>query len=459
MGSWLASLLFLLVSVVGAALTVNALRPSYGSPRRAFVSFFAGWLTAELALHHVAWQALATALFAWAGALAHWPGKLGLAITLVSWAGLATMYWGSRTAGGAIERALRETLGDDYLERLLPEVAERLSTGIDWRPIVRPFPIRHREVERTRNIVYARAAGLNLKLDVYRHRSRPAGCPTLMQIHGGAWVIGTKDEQGLPLMLHLAARGWTCVSVNYRLSPHATFPDHLVDLKRALAWIRAHGAEHGADPSFVVVTGGSAGGHLAALVALTQNDPEYQPGFADADTSVQGCVPFYGVYDFTNRYGLHRSDGLPRLLERKVMKASLAEAREAYEKASPLSRVGPGAPPFLVIHGDRDSLAPVEEARRFCAELGRHAPGRVVYAEIPGAQHAFEIFPSLRTALVIRGVERFLAYLYSEHLRARRAAEAGVEAAEAVAAPGAETAAGAAERAAAESAPRLHRVG
>jgi acetyl esterase/lipase len=413
--------LFLAVSLWGAAFTYNALRPVYAPARRAVLSFFAGWLTGELALHHVAWQAAATAVFVWAGALQRWPGVLGLAITLLSWVGLAYAWWNARTAHEVVEQSLREGLGADYAERILPEVRARMSAPRAWRPPLLPFPLRPRDVERVRDITYARAAGINLKLDLYRHRSRPAGCPTLLQIHGGGWVIGTKDQQGLPLMLHLAARSWVCVSVNYRLSPHATFPDHLIDLKRALAWIREHGAGYGADPDFVVVTGGSAGAHLAALVALTANDPEYQPSFETADTRVSGCVPFYGVYDFTDRYRLHRHDGLGKLLERQVMKAALHEAPAAYEKASPMSRLSAAAPPFFVIHGDRDTLAPVEEARRFCDDFRRLAHGRIAYAELPGAQHAFEIFPSLRAALVIHGVERFLAYLYSEYVLARRA--------------------------------------
>jgi len=417
--------LFLAVSMWGAAFTYNTLRPVYAPARRAALSFFAGWLTGELALHHVAWQAATTAVFVWAGALQRWPGILGLAITVLSWVGLGYAWWNARTAREVVERALREGLGTDYTDRILPEVRARISAPISWRPPLLPFPLRPRDVERVRDITYARVAGLDLKLDLYRHRSHPAGCPTLLQIHGGAWVIGTKDQQGLPLMLHLAARGWLCVSVNYRLSPHATFPDHLIDLKRALTWIREHGAAYGADPGFVVVTGGSAGAHLAALVALTANDPEYQPGFEAVDTGVSGCVPFYGVYDFTDRYRLHRHDGLGKLLERQVMKAALHEAPLAYEKASPMSRLSAAAPPFFVIHGDRDTLAPVEEARRFCDDFRRLAHGRIAYAELPGAQHAFEIFPSLRTALVIHGVERFLAHLYSEYVLGRQASASG----------------------------------
>ncbi len=108
------------------------------------------------------------------------------------------------------------------------------------------------------------------------------------------------------MLSHLAANGWVCFNLNYRLSPGATFPDHLVDLKAGLAWIREHADQWGIDPNFIAVTGGSAGGHLAALMGLTANDPEYQPGFEDADTSLQAAVPIYGVYDFTSRLGTNR---------------------------------------------------------------------------------------------------------------------------------------------------------
>jgi acetyl esterase/lipase len=295
-------------------------------------------------------------------------------------------------------------------------VREQFAPRVDWWQIALPFPMRHPEVERIADIEYHRPGALGLHLDVYRRRDRPAGCPTLLQIHGGGWMVGSKNEQGIPLMLHLAARGWVCVSVDYRLAPVATFPEPLVDVKRAIAWIRERGREYGANPDFLVVTGGSAGGHLCSLAALTANDPEYQPGFEEVDTSVRGCVAFYGVYDFTDRHGHYRNPGLAKLLQRWVMKQPLAHARDAFEKASPMSRVRADAPPFFVIHGDRDTLVPVAEARRFSEALRASASAPVVYAEIPGAQHAFEIFPSLRATFVVHGVERFLAWLYSAYL-------------------------------------------
>ena len=101
------------------------------------------------------------------------------------------------------------------------------------------------------------------------------------------------------------------------------------------------------------------------------------------------------------------------------MKVSLATAREAYEKASPIACITAGAPPFFVIHGTHDTMVPVAEARAFAHGLRGATGGPVVYAEIPGAQHAFDIFPSARSLFVIHGVERFLAHLYSRYLAAR----------------------------------------
>ena len=235
-----------------------------------------------------------------------------------------------------------------------------------------------------------------------------------MQIHGGGWVIGDKREQGLPLLNHMAAQGWVCFNVNYRLSPGVAFPDHLVDLKRGLAWIKEHADEYGIDPDFVCVTGGSAGGHLTAMMGLTANDPSYQPGFEDADTSLAAAVPFYGIYDFTPD-GAFGSDPeiFRRFLEPLVMQAFVDEEPEKFVAASPVHHVRADAPPFFVIHGDRDTLAPVEDARAFVERLRAVSTQPVLYAEMHGAQHAFEVFPSARTSKVIEGVERFLSTLWA----------------------------------------------
>ena len=178
---------------------------------------------------------------------------------------------------------------------------------------------------------------------------------------------------------------------------------------RSVEWMRVHADEYGVDPYFVAVTGGSAGGHLTAMMALTANDPEYQPGFEGADTSVQAAVPVYGVYDFTNRLGTMLPRFRHQMLEPIIMKAFFDEEPEKFRRASPIDRVHADAPPFLIVHGDRDTLAPVEDARSFADALQSVSRAPVMYAELRGAQHAFDVFASPRTARMLDGTLRFLS--------------------------------------------------
>jgi acetyl esterase/lipase len=146
-------------------------------------------------------------------------------------------------------------------------------------------------------------------------------------------------------------------------------------------------------------------------MALTANDPAYQPGFEDADTSVQACVPFYGAYDLANVLDTTSGDRrLDYFLARTVFKST---DRAVFESATPLLLTRADAPPFFVIHGAHDSLVPVEEARELVRRLREVSKEPVVYAELPGAQHAFDVFHSIRSAHVIRGVERFLRWVHA----------------------------------------------
>ena len=266
-----------------------------------------------------------------------------------------------------------------------------------------------RRVRVERGIVYHREERRVVRLDAYRPAAAPEGPrPAVIQVHGGGWILGSRLEQGIPLLTHLAANGWIGFNIDYWLSPRATMPDHVIDVKRAVAWVRAHAGELGVDPQRIALTGGSAGGHLTALAALTADDRTMQPGFEEADTSVAAAVPFYGVYDFTDPERALMPGIRDWLLPKVVIKRDLATDRSAYEGASPTYRVRPDAPPFLVFHGDQDSLVPVGDARAFVARLSAVSRNPVRYVELPGAEHAFDIFPSLRTARVVEGIERFL---------------------------------------------------
>jgi acetyl esterase/lipase len=409
--------LYLLASLWGSWFAYNALMPRTRGIFFSTWSFLSGWFTGDLAFHHIAWQALATLAFGALGAFEALPGQIGLGVTGVSWLALLWAQLRSHRATAVCEAALGDAFGEpagaDPLSSRQPAAGGDTS---EFRRLALAIPTLPPEVERVKNVQFWRAGGMDLHLDVYRPRNAPtdrADRPVLLQIHGGGWVVESKDHQALPLMHRLASNGWVCVSLDYRLSPHATFPEHVIDSKRGLAWVKENIAEHGGDPNFIVLTGGSAGGHLSALAALTPNDPEYQPGFEHVDTTVQGCVPFYGVYDFTGATAEH--DGQQTLLERYVMKGSRQEIPEAYHRASPIHRVGKHAPPFFVIHGDCDTLVPLAQAHTFVRRLREMSLAPVAFAELPGAQHAFEIFHTRRTSAVVRAVERFANTLHDRY--------------------------------------------
>jgi acetyl esterase/lipase len=403
----------LVLSLIGALLTANALLPRDRRSVFAVPSFFAAWPTTELAPQFLFVQVLGAAVLVELGALDDPAGVVALGIAIASWAGLVTIARRALRSGTVVEEALAEGLGPDYAATLGPVADVTAQRALPVIRIALAVPIADRAIEVVRDLRYAPGAGRRHRLDLYRAADEPPErAPVLLQIHGGAWIIGNKRQQARPLINYLAARGWVCIAPNYRLSPRATFPDHLVDVKLALRWVREHVAEYGGDPDFVVVTGGSAGGHLATLVACTANDPEYQPGFEDVDTSVAGCVPFYGVYDLCGRFGGRGADGMGGLVERMVLKRRLADDPLAFSRASPLDRIHADLPPFFVVHGTDDSLVPIVEARAFAARLRAVSTSPVVFLELPGTEHAFEIFHSVRSEAVVRGTHRFLTAIH-----------------------------------------------
>jgi acetyl esterase/lipase len=340
-------------------------------------------------------------------------GKLALALTAAAWTVLAVIHYRNvTTPGPVLETALQEGLGDDYedIVATLPSAPSR--TG---RPsgALRTTQIRRRYVTKD-NIVRYGPHRPNVA-DVWRTRaeSRDGKAPVLLQVPGGAWIIGMRRPQAYPLMSHLADRGWVCVSMGYRVGPLHTWPDQIVDVKRALAWVKENIAAYGGDPQFVAITGGSAGGHLAALAALTPNDPRFQPGFEDADTSVVAAVPLYGRYDWYTAEGEGRPEFIA-FLQKFIVKRRFATHRQVYLDASPITRVHPDAPPFFVLHGEYDSLIPVQEARAFARELGEVSKSPVPYAELSGAQHAFDMFGSPRAHKTAEAVAQFLSWVYAK---------------------------------------------
>ncbi|MCV7407999.1 esterase [Mycobacterium florentinum] len=391
----------------------NGLRPLARKGYTTVLVFWFGWPTSEVPGLYFAGSLLDVVRRGRRGDFAGRRGKAALALTAASWAILAVIrHRNVTTPGPVLEAGLREQLGPDYAEAVAalpqnkPERRGRLSLPLGITVARRHY------VEKT-NVVSYGPHRAN-RADIWRRRDLPrdAKAPVLVQIPGGAWVIGMRRPQAYPLMSHLAARGWVCVSVGYRVSPKHTWPDHIVDVKKALAWVKENIAAYGGDPNFVAITGGSAGGHLSALAALTPNDPEFQPGFEDADTSVTAAVPVYGRYDWFSTAGEGRREFV-ELLEKFVVKRKLETHREVYLDASPIRQLRADAPPFFILHGHDDSLIPVGEAREFVEELRAVSKSPVAYAELPYAQHAFDIFGSPRAHKSAEAVARFLSWVYA----------------------------------------------
>jgi acetyl esterase/lipase len=358
------------------------------------------FLAREFAFQYIAILVVLAAIASALGAAESTFGLLILAVIGLLILVETRFAWLSVKTTRAIEAELREEIPGDPPESRFPK-------SHLWFPLLMLWA---RDVKVERGVVFHSEEKRRVRLDIYRPRDgAPVDepLPAVIQVHGGGWILGSRAEQGIPLLNHMAANGWIGFNVDYRLSPRATLPEHVVDVKRAIAWVRKHADELGVDPQRIAITGGSAGGHLTALAALTPNDPSLQPGFEDADTAVMAAVPFYGIYDLEDeaRRYRHLHDWL---FSKVVLKKRVEDAPELYRSVSPTHRATESAPPFLIFHGDQDTLVPVEDARAFTKKLEETSRNPVLYVEMPGAEHAFDIFPSLRTARVVECIERFL---------------------------------------------------
>lgn len=308
-----------------------------------------------------------------------WPAVVLIAVVVV---GLVHLQIRARSVRPAIEAALADGLGAGRRDPLpAPRAPSRTSSWIAG--ILLPFQRHRHDVERLRNLPYG--PDREHRLDVYRGRGRRSACPVLVHLHGGGFTQGGRSREGVTLLNQLAAHGWLCVSADYRLRARGSFPNSLVDAKRAVAWVREHAADYGGDPARIVLVGSSAGGHLAVSAALTPDRPDLQPGFADVDTSVAAVVVLYGYLG----------------------------PRTADPTSSPVALARPHTPPMLIVHGARDTMVPPAGPRSVAATLRTASRSPVVWAELPDAQHSFDFFASVRARLVADEVEAFLDWVWT----------------------------------------------
>jgi acetyl esterase/lipase len=341
----------------------------------------------------------------------------------------AMSIWGSRLAPGFVSSSAKSWLtpGAGALKKAQRDQTRTVSDAalrgivcgedldIEWPAPERTPPFwraRHHRRHLHRTSVRYGKHPVQL-LDVWRRKdlpSRPA--PVLIFVPGGAWVHGGRQLQGYALMSHLAEMGWVCLSVQYRVSPHNRWPSHITDVKTAIAWARANVDKFGGDRDFIAVAGCSAGGHLSALAGLTPNDPEMQTELPEgSDTSVDAVVGIYGRYDWQDQSTEERIQFVD-FLERVVVKRSISRHPEIFRDASPIERVNPDAPPFLVIHGSSDKVIPVGQARSFVERLRSVSRSAVSYVELPGAGHGFDLTDGARTGAMSTAVGLFLGQVF-----------------------------------------------
>lgn len=294
-------------------------------------------------------------------------------------AGLIWLQVRARTARAALEVGLDQGLGQQWRTAQHGDgPAGQLPPTPWWPGILRPFQRGTRRVTRERNLSYGPKAAH--RVDLYRGPEISTVRPVLIHLHGGGFVSGGKSRESVALLNHLAARGWLCLSADYRLRADGQHPNPLVDTKRLIAWVRENSDKFGADPSQVFLAGCSAGGHLAVCAALTPNAAEFQSGFEAAETSVAGVIVLYGYLG----------------------------PRTPVPSSSPASLARPDAPPMLVVHGADDTAIPVSSTQAVAASIRGMSRSPVVFVELPHAQHSFDRFASVRSRMVAAAAEAFL---------------------------------------------------
>jgi acetyl esterase/lipase len=297
---------------------------------------------------------------------------------------------------------------------------------------------------------------------------RPSGL-TLIYLFGSAWYMLDKDFGTRPFFKHLAAQGHVIMDVAYRLAPETDMMGMVHDVKRAVVWMKEHAGIYGIDATRIIVSGGSAGAHLALMTAYTSDDPKFTPAeLVGKDCSVCAVISLYGQADLEAMY-YHTSQHLTtRSIPGKYKKAvptkmpdwtvkalgkdyhrlgfdkdflnsgSMAtllgghpdEAPECYALFSPITHVHPNCPPTLLIHGEHDIMAPVTAIRRLHSRLMEARVPTVLHI-LPQADHAFDlILPKISPAAhnAIYDAERFLSVMVrSEPIVASRSSAIDVD--------------------------------
>jgi len=259
-----------------------------------------------------------------------------------------------------------------------------------------------------RDLSYVREGGPRQRLDLFVpsppvprvwEKPFPAGTtvrrrfPVLVWIHGGAWIIGQKEDT---VPLEWLALGYAVASVGYRLSGDAIFPTQLQDVKAAIRWIRAHADRYALDPGRIVVWGESAGGHLAALLGTTGEVASLDVGDnLDRSSRVNGVIDFYGNVDLAADAAANPAINAAKSPHSQLLGGPVLERRELALQANPVTYISKDDPPFLVVHGDADRNVPFAQSVMLVDAL-RAAGVPVTFYAVPGGGHGDFTDPQVR---------------------------------------------------------------
>lgn len=225
------------------------------------------------------------------------------------------------------------------------------------------------------------------KLDLYLPE-KGENLPLVIWIHGGAWLEGSKEN--CPA-LFLVSDGYAVASINYRLSQHSTYPAQIQDCKAAVRWLRANAPKYGIDPNRFGVWGASAGGHLSALLGVCGETKEFDTGeYLNVSSQVQAVCDWFGPTDFLEIGKFpstidHYAKDSP---ESKLLGGPVLEKKELVAKANPITFITKKAPPFLIMHGTKDMLVPINQSELLYDAL-KKAGVEVEFVRIEGAGHGF----------------------------------------------------------------------
>ena len=248
-----------------------------------------------------------------------------------------------------------------------------------------------------RDLEYVTNGHARQKLDVHLPATG-TNWPLIVWVHGGAWLEGSKES---PPALRFLREGYAVASVNYRLSQHAIFSAQIQDCKAAIRWLRANANQFGYDTTHIGVWGGSAGGHLVALLGTSGDVPEFDTvgALTNVSSRVQCVVDFFGPTDLTAMAKQAPADSAIEhdalnSPESKLLGGPVQQRKELARTANPITYVATDDPSFLILHGDKDNLVPLGQSELLQAALKKAGVDSTCIV-VKGAGHGFRNRPDL----------------------------------------------------------------